>query len=49
MWASYYYVNHVKVKYYKILSDEIRRRGRNVVREKHLVVTIFIMLPDMKC
>jgi len=42
-------VNHVKVKNYKILSDEVRRRGLYLVRERHLVVTIFGMLPDMKC
>jgi len=49
MRESYYYENHVKVKNYNILSDEIRRRRLNVVRERHLVVTIFRTLPDMKC
>jgi len=37
------------VKHYKILSDEIRRRGWNVVRERYLVVIVFRMLPDMEC
>jgi len=38
-----------KRKNYKILSNEIRRRGRNVIRERYLVFKIFRLLPDMKC